>query len=225
MLIKENRNLNAYLIFIPFLALSLFSSILKAIFGAAGTSLNMFYPLIMGIAITWLLCHKLTKHGKFITFLLIFITVAVISSVGVIAYSGFDKNYIIINICCALTMLLGFSLAGWRSGKIFSNKRFVWMVGAWSIVSGIAVMMIYFGLLIAITKISLHNLFELFVIVPLSGIFLGLLVYLINLPYIILAIRNPFFRKRFYDCMHIKKQGTEAETQMDLSQQAEEKST
>ncbi len=36
------------------------------------------------------------------------------------------------------------------------------------------------------------------------GSVLGACIYLMNLPYMVLALRSPFFRERFYACLRLK---------------------
>ena len=56
------------------------------------------------------------------------------------------------------------------------------------------------------------------------GLVTGLLLYAINLPFMILAFCSPFFRERFYACLRLKSMSTAA-TQSYINQPNEEQSS
>ncbi|MEK7996264.1 MAG: hypothetical protein AAB403_20885, partial [Planctomycetota bacterium] len=51
------------------------------------------------------------------------------------------------------------------------------------------------------------------------GLVLAACVYVINLPYMILALGSPFFRERFYACLRLKSMPSALITQMDKNPQ------
>jgi hypothetical protein len=49
-------------------------------------------------------------------------------------------------------------------------------------------------------------------IVPVVGSSYGAFLYVVVLPYMILALRSSFFRERFYACLHLKSMPTASES-------------
>jgi len=113
------------------------------------------------------------------------------------------------------TMLFAFVLTGWQCRKRYGGLRFVLCLPVWTIAVSIVSFLGYIGIALVIMSIAGHApgnwnsmLLQVFVVGLVFGLVLGLCVYVINLPYIILALRNSFFRERFYACLRLKSMPT-----------------
>jgi uncharacterized membrane protein len=131
-LVKANRNPPALLILVPLLIVNLLWSIFKKAVGFPSAQVEMFnmlfYSLTVGIAILWLLAHKLGNHSRFVTFLLSFAIMAVVGLTGAISYSRLEFSQQTVGALKLLAilvfaMLLAFVLTGWWCRKHYSGLR------------------------------------------------------------------------------------------------------
>jgi hypothetical protein len=72
----------------------------------------------------------------------------------------------------------------------------------WCVVVCVASMLVFYSIMFAISRppISFFAiLFQLLIV----GLIFGLCVYMVVVPYMILAFRSSFFRQRFHACFHL----------------------
>jgi len=202
-------------------------------FGAADAEMiNMLMDsLILGIAVVWLLADKLGNRNRFVTFLLALSVMLVFGFAGIISYSALEFSqktigYAIIFIVIAIAMLVGFALAGRQCRKYYSGPRFALWLCVCNIAACMILLLVYFAVVfIAMMKrsfspsISILILFQLLMV----GVILGLIIYVINLPFIILALRSGFFRKRFCACFRLKSMSKITEPPTQTNQADEQK--
>jgi hypothetical protein len=218
-LVKANRNPHALLILVPLLTLNLLWSILEKTGLLSSSTMAGFdqvvVSLIVGIAVLWLLCHKLGNRNRFIILLLAFVIMAFVGLIGAASYgitefSGEIAAIMVIFATLSVTMLLGFVLSGWSCRKCYSGLRFMLWLAVWTVAVNIAVVLGYVGIGIVITSISGGYMPPYWILLMVVGVGLvfGLCVYVINLPFMILALRCGFFRERFYACLRLKSMST-----------------
>ncbi|MCP4611093.1 MAG: hypothetical protein GY845_20480 [Planctomycetes bacterium] len=174
---------------------------------------SLFTSFVTGIALLWLFAHKLGNRNRFITFLLAFIIMIVISIIGQAAYGEFSEQtimFLLFIIFLSLAVLMSFVLAGRQCRVKYTGLRFILWLALWSIVSCFAAMMILVVFTMIIQRPPLQMLKTILFQVLITGLVTGLLLYVINLPFIILAIYSPFFRERFYACLRLKSMTTAA---------------
>jgi hypothetical protein len=213
-LVKDNRNWRALLIFIPLLIVHLLWSMFLRMMPIASSGLPMFdqifASLTIGIAVVWLLAHKLAKSNRFITFILALVTMTVVCFAGVISYSGFEfsNNTFGVAVFLAvlvLTMLLAIVLSGWRCRKRYSHLRFMLWLAVWSVAVCLAIMSVY--ACIAAFALSAANFpvprYYYLIILFGPSLAMSAFLYSILFPYMILAMRSAFFRERFFSCFRL----------------------
>ena len=217
-LVKANRNRRALLIFVPlvivnFVWLALkeflfpFPSSSSAVFDA------LFDSLTVGFAVLLLLSHKLGNRNRFITFLLALAIMVVIGLIGVLSYGmGFSpqsKQILILMGMLSFSVLIGLVMAGWRCKKHYTGLRFILWLALGTVVASVGVMLVCMGITLAhsLTTYWALILLQAFIV----GLILGGILYLIVLPYMILAFRSSFFRERFYACLRLKSMTTAPE--------------
>jgi len=216
--IKANRNLQALLILVPLLIVNLLWLVFKKILGFSSADTEMlsmvFNSLIVGITVLWLLGHKLGNRNRFVTFILALAVLAVIGLVGTISYgTGFSQETAKVAIFLAVsafTMLFAFVLAAWHCRKRYSGLRFMLCLPVWTIAMSIVISLGYVGIALVIMSIAGNApgnwssmLLQVLVVGLVFGLVLGLCVYVINLPFMILALRSSFFRERFFACLRL----------------------
>jgi hypothetical protein len=211
-LVKANRNPPALLILVPLLITNLLWSIFKKAVGFPSAQVEMFnmlfYSLTVGIAILWLLAHKLGSRSRFVTFLLSFTIMAVVGLTGAISYSGLEFFQqtawaLILLAIPAFAMLLGFVLTGWWCRKHYRPVSFMLWLAVWIVAANIMTILAVSSIVFIVQRVSVPISTILFFMLV-EGLILGAFLYAVVLPYMILALRSSFFRQRFYACLHLK---------------------
>jgi len=96
--------------------------------------------------------------------------------------------------------------------------RFMLWLAAWCIAVCVMAMFIYVAIAFVIMRQSTPSGASFFVFFLLVALFFGGIVYVLLLPFMILAFKNSLFRERFYGCFRLKgmqecgKTGTVGET-------------
>ncbi|MCH7559047.1 MAG: hypothetical protein IIB56_16565 [Planctomycetes bacterium] len=210
--IKANRNPQALLILAPLLILNLLWLAFKKVMVLGSADIEMFSmvfnSLVVSITVLWLFAHKLGNRNRFVTFLLALALMAVLGLIGAISYCGLTFSQqtvgaLILLAMSALAMLLGFVLAGWQCRNRYSGLRFVLYLALWTIVTCLASTLVIYSTVFIIQQTPIP-IFTVLLMVSIVGLILGACLYVINLPFIILAFRSPFFRERFYACLRLK---------------------
>ena len=221
--IKANRYPQALLILVPLLIVNLLWLAFKKVllFSSADTQMfsMVFNSLVVGITALWLLGHKLGNRNRFVTFILALAVLAVTGLVGSISYgTGFSQETAKVAIFLAVsafTMLFAFVLAAWHCRRRYSGLRFMLYLPVWTIAMSIVSFLGYVVIALVIMSIAGNApgnwssmLLQVLVVGLVFGLVLGLCVYVINLPFMILALRSSFFRKRFFACLRLKSMPT-----------------
>jgi len=218
-LVKANRNPRALLVLVPLLIVNLLWSIFKKAVGFPSAQAEMFnmlfYSLTVGIAILWLLAHKLGNRSRFVTFLLAFTIMAFVSLTGAISYGGLELSQqtvvaLILLAILVFAMLLGFVLTGWWCRKRYRPVSFMLWLAVWIVAANIVTMLVVDSIVFIIQRVSV-SISTVLLFVPVVGAVLGAFLYAVVLPYMILALRSSFYRQRFYACLHLKSMPTTAQ--------------
>ena len=211
-LVKANRNPHALLVLVPLLIVNLLWSIFKKAVGFPSAQVEMFnmlfYSLTVGIAILWLLAHKLGNRSRFVTFLLALTIMAVVGLAGAISYAGLELSQQTVSVLLLLAilvfaMLLGFVLTGWWCRKHYSGLRFMLYLALWTVSAALVGMLVVYSIVFSVQRFFVP-ISTVLLIVPVVGAAYGVFLYAVVLPYMILALRSSFFRKRFYACLRLK---------------------
>ncbi|HUT47082.1 MAG TPA: hypothetical protein VMX36_12410 [Sedimentisphaerales bacterium] len=229
LLVRDNRDPRVLLIFIPIFLVRLLWSWFQPILGAPSEVLEVFRVLIdalaVGIAVLWLLAYKLGNRNRFVSLLLALVVLVAATIVAIVSYqawlSGAAFAIFVIQALGIVTMLLVFVLAGWRCRKRYGPWRFMLWLALWTMVISLVAIITYF--LISVGP-SGEELIQQIPQVLLVGLIFAICVYVLNLPFMILAFTTPFFRRRFYAYFHLKSMpigsssGTEKPRSGDLEQ-------
>ena len=211
LLVRANRNPRVLLIFIPIFLIRMLWSQFQPILGAPSYVLETFRVLIdalaIGMAILWLLAYKLGNRNRFVSVLLALFVLVAATLVAIVSYqawpSGFAFAIFVIQALGIVTMLLVFVLAGWHCRKRYGPWRFMLWLALWTMVISIVAFLTFF--LIAVGPSGpAEELIRQIPGVLLVGLIFAICVYMLNLPFMILAFVTPFFRERFYAYFHLK---------------------
>lgn len=209
-LIKKNRTPRILLIFVPLLIVNVLWFLLTQISSPGDDEMfnMMFNSLVAGITFLWLFAPKLGRFNPWIAFFLAFALITMFFLLGIVSYLGFvfsRETMVILPMLTvlALAMLLGFVLAGWRCRKRYSPVRFMLWLAIWMVAICLASMILFYIITFFIQKVPIPITRILFM-ASIVGLILAIFLYVINLPYMILALRSSFFRERFYACLRLK---------------------
>ena len=211
LLVRDNREPRVLLIFIPIFLVRLLWLRFQSILGAPSDVLEVFRVLVdalaIGIAMLWLLAYKLGNRNRFISFLLALVVLVAVSVVVVVSSQAWSSRaalgLLVIQALGIATMLLVFVLAGWHCRKRYGPWRFMLWLALWTMVISIVAFLTFF-LIAAGPSGPAEELIRQIPGVLLVGLIFAICVYMLNLPFMILAFVTPFFRERFYAYFHLK---------------------
>ena len=211
LLVRDNLDPRVLLIFIPIFLVRLLWSRFQPILGAPSDVLEVFRVLIdalvLGIAVLWLLAYKLGNRNRFVSFLLALVVLVAVTVVAVVSYQAWSSiaafQIFVIQALGIVTMLLVFILAGWRCRKRYGPWRFMLWLALWTIVISIVAFLTFF-LIAEGPSDPAEELIRQIPQVLLVGFIFAICIYMLNLPFMILAFVTPFFRERFYAYFHLK---------------------
>ncbi len=166
----------------------------------------MFNSLVAGITFLWLFAPKLGRLNPWIAFFLSLALTITLFLVGIVSYHGFGFSQdtvvaLVMLAVLALAMLLGLVMAGLCCRKYYGPVM-LWLV-VWMVVICLASMLAFYVIAFMIEQAPIPISTILFIAATVGSV-LGVCLYVINLPYMILALSSSFFRERFYACLRLK---------------------
>ena len=206
--LKENRNLRAYLILIPLLSVLVLwetsSRLIPPDFLDTfyiGPTLVLCYAI--SISVLFLLGEKLGKINRYISLGIAVVVFAVVGLFGaVISSNGFLDGAAIVfytTYCFGfVAILLALSLTSLHCRKTYSKKRFLLLILLYVMVLQIIVVSTGAGL-----EWGFALVIEYFWYIIPAVIFMGVVEYILLLPYWILAFNSKIYNQRFRNCLRL----------------------
>jgi len=161
----------------------------------------------MAWSMVWLLGRWLGTRYRIITMVFIW---AVMFAIGLVSFychfadAMYLAPYLILYGVGVGILLLAMMFTANLCRRTFSAAKFLGWLLLWNVVVIVGLMMVY-GALIMIVQPSLRNIAAFAVIIIPVTLLLGSILYLPSLPFLILALRCPFYRERFEKLFHIEK--------------------
>jgi len=224
-LFKANRSGKALLILIPVLVVNVLWIGVKKVTGMPSSSAGqfdvMFSAFTIGLATVWLLSHRFAGLNRFVVFLLTVLAMTVTYALSVLSYSGleFTEETMMLAVFFIAVMaaaLLAFALTGWRCRKNYTALRFMLWLALWCPVLCLFAMFAYALTAFVIIAMIMHqsiSIGDVLIQIPLVGLLIGGVLYLLLLPYMILVLNCDLFRQRFYGCFRLKGMASPAVTE------------
>jgi hypothetical protein len=204
---QANRDRRALLILVPLAVASLAWFLLKAAVRIPSPQLYPFdmmvHCLVMGLAVLWLLASGLCWFRGGTRFLVSLGIVCVVTGLEVLssASTSLPETMFLLTSPVILVALLLNALAATarQCREDHSPVRFMLRLGLWTTIGGVIVAVGYFVILTSILSLWLRppNVAG----AGLVGLVLGVFLYLLNLPYMVLGFVSPFFRDRLQRCL------------------------
>lgn len=209
-LVRDNRDPRVLLILIPILVVNLLWSWFQRILGGPSDVIAIFTILVkafvVGVAVLWLLAYKLGNRNRFVTFLLAILVTAAVGFVGVVSHQAWESRagfeLLALQAAGIVTMLLVFAVTGWLCRRRYGPWRFMLWLLLWMVLCSVAAFTMF--AMFAAGGLEDPEMFkQMLPEVLLVGLLFGACIYVLNLPFMILAFSSSFFRKRFYAYFHL----------------------
>jgi len=204
---QANRDRRALLIFVPLAIASLEWFLLKAILRIPSPQLYPFdmmvHCLVVGLAVLWLLAPTLGQFRGGVRFVVSLGLVCAVTSLEVLssASTSSQETMILLTspVLLAALLLTALTATARQCRQDHRLVRFMLRLGLWTTIGGVIVAVGYFVILTSILSLCLRppNVAS----AALVGLVLGVFLYLLNLPYMVLCFVSPFFRERLQRCL------------------------
>jgi hypothetical protein len=209
---RRNRDRRALLIFIPLAILSLLWPLVAPRMNLGSASGDqfalLFESLVVGLALFWLNADTLRRYPGFVR-LPVSLGLLLLASLVALVSSGRTLSDPVLTIFLIFVAVLGVVLlVALALTRRMVHRRYVpfpfmlWLA-LWSLLLTTASV----ALLIAVPLLLLsHAAIEprIVLLQSLVGLVLGLCLYALNLPYMLLMFSSPFFRRRFQDWLGVR---------------------
>jgi hypothetical protein len=207
---RTNRNPHILLLFIPLLIVSFLYAVFKRVTGmpvATAVQFDAFcQPLVFGTAVLWLLAHGLANLRPMARFLLASAVISGVALFGVpLGGAGNMAEAMLKSVALILigmAILASFVVTGRLCRWQYLPGRFALWLALCDTTIGIVAMSVVFFITLAITP-SRPDVWMVIPQVLFLGLLIGLCLYGIALPFVILGFRSVFFRDRLCKCLSL----------------------
>jgi hypothetical protein len=208
---KANRRLEAWLILAPLGVVLLVWRMPAVLFSMSdGSTETLGFFVVSGTlawSMIWLLGHWVGFRYRIVTTVLLW---AIMFAVGLLSYychyaDGDDPaTYLIIYGLCAAFMLLAMMFTSLFCRWTFSWTKFLVLLLALNIAVVMVAMMAY-GALMLILEPGIGGWAEFPMIATIVTLFVGTCLYLVNLPFLVLASKSPLYWDRFQRLFRVQR--------------------
>jgi hypothetical protein len=210
--VRENRDRRVLGVLLPLGILNLVWSGFIGVLGVGSREAGLFGGLFMsvtiGIAVLWLLAHKLGRRNFIMTFILSVLVMSLVGLVGLVSYCGLSfsqelAGFVIILSIVLLTIATGLVLAGRSCRRRYGGIRLCVWLFVWTMVASAVNLLIYMVVMYFVSQgqIPISQMLGQLVMVMLV---LGLCIYVINLSFVILGLISGFYRERLYALLNLQ---------------------
>jgi len=220
-LVPANRRPQAWLIWLPVLAVAVGWSMLGRLLFLSPDASEPFGEFLLALAAAWAAVWLLVpwlapRHflaGMFLAMvgMLVVGGVYYFSVYGLLSPDGPEIILIAFHGAGALSLLVATVLAARHCRREYRPRRFLAWLLLWMLVVPIVCTPLVAILVVGSTLFWTEGLMEMVSIAVslligsvIGGAVLGVTLYLLNLPFLLLAMRNAFYRARFQDVLGLK---------------------
>jgi hypothetical protein len=151
---------------------------------------------VVGWTIVWLLGDWLGSRYNTVTF---FAILGIIVGTGVFSfyYTGEAQSALLPFAMFCGIVVTSFVAAMMLTGRVCRQRFTPWRFGLWLLLwTGVVSLALPLFIFVAVNLIAGSPFIPGLIIVPIMAASVGGIVYLVNLPFLILALNNPFYRQR-----------------------------
>ena len=206
---RSNRDLRALLIVVPLMVVN---QLAMPVVRAAGMISmravqldTLVQSMAVGTAVLWLTADSIKRYRGRIRFLFSLGTVWLVAGLGTLSCFSEVSGDLVLSLELIAVLALAL-LAAMVITRTICDQRcrpvdfMVWLAACTLVAAMLAVL----GLYVAESDPSWASLWQALPRTLTMGLILGLGVYLVNLPFMILGFANPFFRERLCGCLSLK---------------------
>ncbi len=214
---KRNRDRRSLLIFVPLAILSRLWPVATRPVGFSSVSLDrfnlLFESLVVGLALLWLQADRLRGHAGWVRVPLSLGLILLAGPVAFISASRTLADPMIVILPIFVTILGAVLLAALALARRLTRGRYAplaflaWLV-VWSLLFTAITAVLLAGIPQFLSSaVPMDLRIRLLLRQGVAGLALGLCLYAINLPYVLLMFRSSFFRQRFRIWLGIEPSG------------------
>lgn len=210
---KANHDVRILWILVPLVIVNLLWLAFKAVSGMPSSIASqfdtVFHSAAVGVAVLWLATHYLGRFGGFVRFPMSLGILVAVACLGVLSYS-FELSremplFLVLLSLLDLVLLGAITLSRRLCGGKYRPARFMLWLALWTLLGSLVAIFAFVGVasLIMAGGPDLSKTLAVLMFI-LAGLTLGLCLYVLNLPFMILGFAHPFFRERFCACLGLK---------------------
>ena len=205
-LAKENLRLRAWAVLVPLLVILVFWNWMNILFGLSTSTSENFGVMIIAIAtawtVFWSLAGRFQSHSKVLNFMAAAVVILVMMS-AVFAANGMMQasgliSMLIYQFVFSVAWLVSMILSARRCRKTYSPKRFMAWLFLWTMLIPAGLTFVFSIVSILIFSGASLSILPYFIIgMLISSGMLGIFLYLLNIPFMLLAFNNSIYDERF----------------------------
>ena len=209
---KENRRRQAWLIFLPLALLALLWRMPVRLLAIPEETAEWFGMIVMSCgmawAAVWLRAHRLARWPKAVAFILAWALMLAIGGIACLSHLGLENwgDWLSIfsgHAICSAGLLLGMAMAGRSCRHGFRRGRFMGRLYLWTaLAAALALSALFTVAAVFLVLGAREMLAQMFVMmsiqVVMGSLFFATALFLLNLPFLVLAFNSPFYRERFH---------------------------
>lgn len=211
---RANHDRSVLLILVPVAIVSLLWSAFSRLAGMSSASVLQFgvvvHSMVVGTGALWLIGGYFKGFPGVVRFLLSFGTVVLVAASGILSYSAEFSNetalFLVFFIFLTGTWLTAIVLTRVICRRSHGSTRLMLWLALWTILLSMITTLAFriAGEFVMSSSPSMPRTSELLSMIFIVGPILGLGLYVLNLPFMILGFVNPFFRERLRDCLRLQ---------------------
>jgi hypothetical protein len=205
---RANRDRKVLLILIPVaVVLAAWFVLTKSLHMGSGPEYqleSLVHGLVVAIAVLWLIADGLGHLTAAVRFFCALFTMGAVGILGVMSsFASRSAEVVILPIFLAMfamVLLVAVTITVQQCRKDYSPGRFLLRIASWTVIGSLTV---FYGYVVVVslssgTPLPATRLFAQFGLV---GLMLGISLFLLILPYMVLAIASPFYLARMQACL------------------------
>lgn len=163
--------------------------------------------LAIGPALLWLLGHMLaggTWRRTLLGALAVTTGVAILTTLS----SRFEISAHTLSEMGGLSILMlalvgGYALAGRRCHGRYCRGRFVFWLAVWMVILAVSASLVFWIFQCTFMGLWSNPIIVLLGIAALAGLAMGVMTFLVSLPFLLIGLHSPLFRPRFFACLRL----------------------
>ena len=205
---RANRRREALLILVPVLLVSLVWLVIARISASVTSDRETFGVMVLSLtvasAVLWLFGHVIANYAPYTRLVVALSLALAVAVVGALSVTDFSRPTIALPSLLGFLMpalVLGYAGAGWTSRRRYRPTRFLLLLAAGTVLFSTVGMPPGFLLGSALTADWPTDLLPVIAVSLLAGAVMGVCVFLISLPFVLVGLRSPLFRPRLFACL------------------------